>query len=75
MLEINPHSNGGSHFRATIKHINSAGPLVKIEALAEWGAPVYVEMSQQKFGELQLTTDEAVFIFPKELTVFHEKIA
>jgi sulfate transport system ATP-binding protein len=75
MLEINRHSNGGSHFRATIKHINSAGPLVKIEALAEWGAPVHVEMSQQKFRELQLTTDEAIFIFPKELTVFHEKIA
>ena len=40
-----------SHFRATIKHINSAGPLVKIEAVTEWGAPVQVEMSQEQFRD------------------------
>jgi sulfate/thiosulfate transport system ATP-binding protein len=73
LLEIHRQSNGASNFRATIKHINSAGPLVKIEALTEWGAPVHVELSQEKFRELQLTKDEAVFIIPKELKVFHKK--
>jgi sulfate/thiosulfate transport system ATP-binding protein len=74
LLEINRQSNGGSNFRATIKHINSAGPLVKVEALTEWGAPVHVELSQERFRELELTKDDAVFINPKELKVFHKKI-
>jgi len=74
LLEIQRQPNGGSHFRATIKHINSAGPLVKVEALSEWGAPVQVEMSQEKFHELQLAKEEAVFIIPKELKVFHKAL-
>jgi len=73
LLEIHRQSNGASNFRATIKHINSAGPLVKVEALTEWGAPVHVELSQEKFRELQLAKDEAVFIIAKELKVFHKK--
>ena len=63
-----------ANFRAIIKHINSAGPLVKIEALSEWGAPVQVELSQEKFRELQLAKEETVFIIPKELKVFQKKV-
>ncbi len=70
LLEIHRQATNGSHFRATIKHIHSAGPLVKIEALAEWGAPVQVELSQERFRDLQLTKNEAVFIIPKEMKVF-----
>ena len=47
---------------------------MKIEALSEWGAPVQVEMSQEKFQELQLAKEETVFIIPKELKVFHKAI-
>ena len=74
LLEIHRQPNGGSEFRATIKHINSAGPLVKIEAIAEWGAPVHVEMSQEKFRDLHLSKDETVFIVPKEMKVFQKKV-
>jgi len=74
LLEIHRQPNGDSHFRATIKHINSAGPLVKIEAEAEWGVSVRVEMSQEKFRDLQLVRNEAVFIVPKELKVFQKKV-
>ena len=64
--------NGGSHFRARIKHINSAGPLVKVEAVAEWGDPVHIEMSQERFKGLQLTKDEAVFVIPKDVKIFQK---
>ncbi|MGH9537239.1 MAG: TOBE-like domain-containing protein [Terriglobales bacterium] len=57
-----------------MKHINSAGPLVKVEALTEWGAPVHIELSQERFRELELVKNDAVFIIPKELKVFHKKI-
>jgi sulfate transport system ATP-binding protein len=73
LLEIHRQPTGASNFRATIKHINSAGALVKIEARTEWGKPIRVEMSQEKFHDLQLAKNEAVFIIPKELKVFHQK--
>jgi sulfate/thiosulfate transport system ATP-binding protein len=70
LLEIDRLPNGGSHFRARIKHINSAGPLVKVEAVAEWGDPVHIEMSQERFQGLQLIKNESVFVIPKDVKVF-----
>jgi sulfate transport system ATP-binding protein len=69
-LEIDRVPNGDSHFRARVKHINSAGPLVKVEAIAEWGDPVHIEVSQDRFQSLQLMKDEAVFVIPKDVKVF-----
>ena len=73
-LEIQRHPNGGSHFLATVKHINSAGPLVKVEVLTEWGDPVHVEMSQEKFRALQLAKQETLFVIPREVKFYHEKV-
>jgi len=70
LLEIDRQPNGGSHFRARIKHINAAGPLVKVEAIAEWGDPVHIEMPQEKYRDLHLTKDESVFVIPKDVKVF-----
>jgi sulfate transport system ATP-binding protein len=70
LMEVNREANGGAHFRARIKHINPAGPLVKVEAITEWGDPVFVEMSQERFLTLQLNKDEAVFLVPKDVKVF-----
>ena len=74
-IEIDRQPNGGSHFRARIKHINSAGPLVKVEVIAEWGDPVRIEMTQERFKALQLTKDESVFVIPKDVKVFQKKPA
>jgi len=73
LLDIARLADGGSHFRARIKHINAAGPLVKIEAIAEWGDPVRVELPQERFHSLQLTRGEEVFIIPKDVKVFPGK--
>lgn len=77
VVYVRPHSleivrlpNGGSHFRARIRHINAAGPLVKVEAVAEWGDPVHIEMSQDRFRYLQLAKDESVFVIPKDIKIF-----
>jgi sulfate transport system ATP-binding protein len=78
LVFVRPHSleitrrlpDGANHFRATTKHINAAGPLVKVEAITEWGAPVQVEMSQERFRDLSLIKGEEVFVVPKELTIF-----
>lgn len=70
LLDIDRVPNGGDHFGARIKHINAAGPLVKVEAVTEWGALVHVEMSQERFRYLQLLKNEAVFVSPKDVQVF-----
>ena len=73
LLEIARLPNGGSHFRARIKQINSAGPLVKVEAIAEWGDSVRVEMPQERFQNLQLVKNEEVFIIPKDVKIFAKR--
>ena len=70
LLEIDRLPNGGDHFQARVKHINSAGPLVKVEAITQWGALVHVEMSQERFRNLRLLKDETVFVIPKDVKVF-----
>jgi len=71
-LEIARQPNGANHFRATTKHINAAGPIVKVEAITEWGEPIRIEISQGQFRELRLVKDEVVFVVPKELAVFRK---
>jgi len=70
LLDIDRQPNGGDHFRVRIKHINSAGPLVKVEAITDWGAVVHVEMSQDRFRNLHLLKGEAVFVIPKDVKIF-----
>lgn len=72
LLDITRQPAGPNHFRATTKHINAAGPLAKIEAVTEWGAPVHIEMSQERLRDLRLVKDEVVFIIPKEVAVFRK---
>jgi sulfate transport system ATP-binding protein len=69
-LDIDHQPQGQNHFRAKVKHINAAGPLVKVELVTQWGDAVHVEMSQERFRALQLQRDLEVFVSPKEVRVF-----
>lgn len=70
LLEIDDQPNGGTHFRARVDHINPAGPLVKVELISEWGDPVQVEISQERYMALRLKKGAEVFVTPKEKKVF-----
>jgi hypothetical protein len=59
--------------RARTTHNHAAGPVVKIEALTEWGARVHVEISQDHFAALGLRKDEEVFITPRDLAIFTDQ--
>jgi sulfate transport system ATP-binding protein len=69
-LDIARRPAGPNSLRATTRHINAAGPVVKIEAITEWGAPVHVEIPQERLRELALQKDEEIFITPRDLAVF-----
>jgi sulfate transport system ATP-binding protein len=72
-LEIGRQPVGPNSLRARTTHINAAGPVVKIEALTEWGARVHVEISQDHFAALGLRKDEEVFITPRDLAIFTDQ--
>jgi sulfate transport system ATP-binding protein len=72
-LEIGRQPVGPNSLRARTTHINAAGPVVKIEALTEWGARVHVEIPQDRFAALGLRKDEEVFITPRDLAIFTDE--
>lgn len=66
LLDLEHRPSHQNHFRARVKHINAAGPQVKVELLAEQGDLVHVEISQERFRALGLQRDLEVFVTPKE---------
>ena len=70
LLEIELQRNGGDNFHARVTHINAAGPLVKVELVTDWGAPVHVEISHGRYASLGLKREDEVFVRPKERRVF-----
>ena len=59
-------SAGKNSFKATVKRINPAGPVVKVELTSEWGGLVQVEISQDRYSSLSIQRGEEVFVTPKE---------
>jgi sulfate/thiosulfate transport system ATP-binding protein len=57
-------------FAATVRHINNAGPKVKVELTTNWGDPVQVELDHDRHRELQLTPGAEVYLSPRENRVF-----
>jgi ABC-type molybdate transport system ATPase subunit len=57
-------------FRARVVHVNAAGPLAKVDLTAEWGDPVRVELSQERFGALALEPGAEVFVRPRDMSLF-----
>ncbi|MDX9861911.1 MAG: sulfate ABC transporter ATP-binding protein [Rhodospirillales bacterium] len=72
-LDIATQANGEPGFRATVRHLNAAGPRVKVELVATSGDteyPVYVELPHERFRALNLEPGKLVFVIPKEVNVF-----
>jgi sulfate/thiosulfate transport system ATP-binding protein len=69
-LDVNVEADGQSCFRAAVRHINAAGPQVKIELVCDSGEQVYAEMPQHRFRSLDLREGSDVFLTPREIKVF-----
>ena len=70
LMDIDRQSNGENHVRATVRYINSAGPLVKVEVETQAGDSLHVELTQERFVELRLRKNDDVFVFPKDMKGF-----
>jgi sulfate/thiosulfate transport system ATP-binding protein len=69
-LQVDLERKGQQQFRARVTHVHTAGPLVKVELVAEWGDSVRVEMSQERYRVLGLKPGDAVFVSPTDMTLF-----
>jgi sulfate transport system ATP-binding protein len=65
-LDLSLESAGSNEFRATVVHVNSAGPKVKVELVTEWGDPVFAELDHDRFAALKLVKGQHVFARPRE---------
>ncbi len=70
LLEIDHQPTSRPQFRATVEHINPAGPLVKVELVTATGSLIHVELSQERYRQLQLQKGAQVFVSVKDATVF-----
>lgn len=57
-------------FSARVLHVNPAGPTVKLELLAEWGAAIRAEIPQERYRTLGLEQGTEVFVCPTREAVF-----
>jgi len=70
LLDIHLQPIAKGSFAATVRHINAAGPKVKVELITQWGDPVQVELDHERYRELKLERDAEVFLSPRENHVF-----
>lgn len=72
LLEIDYQPTAPPQFRATVTHLNAAGPVVKVELATQSGAVVHVELSQERYRYLRLQKGAEVFVGVKDMQVFTE---
>ncbi|MBF6560012.1 MAG: sulfate ABC transporter ATP-binding protein [Candidatus Binataceae bacterium] len=70
LLDMNLRPIVKGAFAATVRHINAAGPKVKVELTSQWGDPVQVEIDHDRLRELQLEPGVEVYLSPRENRVF-----
>lgn len=75
LLDIDHQPNGANSFRARVEHLNLAGPVVKVQLVSEWGNPVSVEISQERYRLLRLEKDAEVFVTPRDQKIFVDTYA
>lgn len=61
---------GDRCFRASVRHINPAGPYVKVELTSEWGESVDVEISREEYQRLNLSRDAEVYASPRATKIY-----
>jgi sulfate transport system ATP-binding protein len=70
-LEIDRVALDAASIRADVLRINPAGVAVKVELFAkEFGVPLNVVLTPDRYAQLQLRNGESVYVFPKRVRVF-----
>ena len=70
-LEIHHTANGASSLKAQVQRINRAGSVAKVFLVSsEFGLALNVELSPERYDELQLQAGDTVYVSPRKVRVF-----
>lgn len=69
-LEIARVANGKSQLSAQVSRVNAAGAVARIGLRSGDGHDIQVDLTPQRFHELNLSPGEMVFVSPKKVRVF-----
>jgi sulfate/thiosulfate transport system ATP-binding protein len=71
-LDIGREHNGSPSLRARVVRVQSAGPQVRVELLAETGESVTVEMPHERFRATQVVPEDRVYVSLRDSRIFME---
>ena len=70
-LEIERAANGGGSLKAEVLHVNPAGAVAKVFVMSsDHGVGINVELSPERFSELELKKGDTVYLSPRRMRVF-----
>jgi sulfate transport system ATP-binding protein len=76
-IEVDRTAQGDAALAARVSHVLSVGPIVRLELIrddSEDKNPIQVEISKERFRELQLVRGDQVFIKPRRFDLFPRRI-
>ncbi|MCL2743995.1 MAG: sulfate ABC transporter ATP-binding protein [Planctomycetaceae bacterium] len=71
-IDLRPDNPDGTCFPATVKRVQLAASVVKIELLDHNSKEIYVEIPHEEYGKFQFKVGDSVFAVPKKPIVFKE---
>jgi sulfate transport system ATP-binding protein len=70
-LDIEHSAKAAASVKARVQRINPTGAVAKVGLLAaDFGMPINVDLSLDRYAELRLKTGDVVYVFPKRVRVF-----
>jgi len=70
-LEIERFAADETALRVEVKRVNPTGSVAKIYGVSlEFGSPVHVELTPDRYAELELREGEVVYVLPRRVRVF-----
>ncbi|MGZ8385996.1 MAG: sulfate/molybdate ABC transporter ATP-binding protein, partial [Nitrospira sp.] len=70
-LELNRSRTSSDQFEATVQYVLTAGSRVRLELIVQGSAQtIEVELTKERYRELDLREGEVVFVYPKHRQVF-----
>lgn len=71
-VTIDTKTNGLPSIQATVVRVHSAGPTVRVELKTSAGQSLVAELSQERFGTMDLRPGVSVYVRPRHIRVFTE---
>ncbi|MGD9723747.1 MAG: sulfate/molybdate ABC transporter ATP-binding protein [Pirellulales bacterium] len=70
-LEIEHRANGAASLKARVERLNAAGPVARVFLRSlDFGVDLNVEVSSERYDELELKEGDTVYVSPRKVRVF-----